>query len=59
MKVGDWSTLNISNWIGRRGHVEWSSRSPGVISLVFFQGYAKGESVLSEHNSLNALDSAN
>ena len=31
-----WLNYNFPNWIGRRGHVEWSPRSPDLSPLDFF-----------------------
>jgi transposase len=40
--VRDWLNDTFSNWIGRRGHVEWSPRSPDLSPLdLFFWGMLK------------------
>jgi len=36
--VRDWLNDTFPHWIGRRGHVEWSSRSPDFSSLTSFSG---------------------
>jgi len=33
--------MTIHHWIGRRGHVEWSPRSPNLSPLVFLGGMLK------------------
>ena len=35
-RVRDWSTVNFSNWIGRRGHMERFPSSPDIIPHDFF-----------------------
>lgn len=34
--VRDWLNKNVSKWIGRCGHVEWSPRSSDLSPLDFF-----------------------
>ena len=43
-------------WIGRRGYIEWSARSPDLNPLDYFLwGYLKGKIYNTESRNLNNL----